>query len=375
MNPMYEDILEIPETYPEGKLLFGIDIGGSLTKLAFLEKNDGSGKFSVQERPSRIRMLTFPNGNVEEVMVYIKDEIFKLEEYPAKLIGIGSGVGSLKHKKTIDRILGTEITKCDEFDCFGAGFHYCMKNIQKEEFIEPFEDPDISKLPTEGISKGNPKDTKSADSGKTDSDIYPAIMCFIGSACGFLRLEEDGSSKMVMGLGLGGLYYHSLGKLLTRCETYEELLELAKKGNAEKVNVLLEELIPDQYGEIDTNSLATAVPYKMEGYPFGRIVREGLEPTREDLSRALLNDCTMNILFWCMNVCKTHGVDKCYFAGSFLRNNDPFREYTNTRLPYMSSLMGQHPVVPRIFKFNGYPGVLGAVIKLLDDIKNTAVES
>ncbi|XP_074660866.1 uncharacterized protein LOC141913282 [Tubulanus polymorphus] len=366
MEPLYEDFLEIPEPYPEEKVLFGIDIGGSLTKLAYLQKNDGNGKYSCEERPTKICMVTFPNGDIDAVVHYIKDNVVK-GSANAKVYGIGCGLGSMKYKSAIDEKLGIDLEKNDEFECFSRGFRYCRLNLKEHEYVEPYNDPELSALPTANVFT-NDEIPQSDTLQETEKD-FPIVMCFIGSGCGFLRIEKDGSHKMMMGLGLGGLYYHGVGKLLTGAKSYDELLNLAKKGNSENVNVLFEEIVTDQYGEIDPASFGAAVlPYKMEGYPFGRIVREGLDPKPEDLARTLMDDITMNILFWCNKVCKENGVNHCYFAGSFLRNNEPFRTYTNTRMPYMSAMIGNHHVYPRIFKYNGYPGVLGAVFKLFDRV-------
>lgn len=72
-----------------------------------------------------------------------------------------------------------------------------------------------------------------------DSDLYPYLLVNIGSGVSLLKVEGDGQYERVSGSNLGGGTFWGLCRLLTRCKSFDKMLELSMKGDNSKVWALL----------------------------------------------------------------------------------------------------------------------------------------
>ena len=78
-----------------------------------------------------------------------------------------------------------------------------------------------------------------------DSDLYPYLLVNIGSGVSLLKVEGDGQYERVSGSSLGGGTFWGLCRLLTRCKSFDEMLELSMRGDNSKVTIVLFCLHPD----------------------------------------------------------------------------------------------------------------------------------
>ena len=69
-----------------------------------------------------------------------------------------------------------------------------------------------------------------------DSDLYPYLLVNIGSGVSLLKVEGDGQYERVSGSSLGGGTFWGLCRLLTRCKSFDEMLELSMRGDNSKVS-------------------------------------------------------------------------------------------------------------------------------------------
>ena len=70
-----------------------------------------------------------------------------------------------------------------------------------------------------------------------DSDLYPYLLVNIGSGVSLLKMEGDGQYESVSGSSLGGGTFWGLCRLLTRCKSFDEMLELSMRGDNSKVHL------------------------------------------------------------------------------------------------------------------------------------------
>ena len=70
-----------------------------------------------------------------------------------------------------------------------------------------------------------------------DSDLYPYLLVNIGSGVSLLKVEGDGQYERVSGSSLGGGTFWGLCRLLTRCKSFDEMLELSMRGENSKVQI------------------------------------------------------------------------------------------------------------------------------------------
>lgn len=79
-----------------------------------------------------------------------------------------------------------------------------------------------------------------------DSDLYPYLLVNIGSGVSLLKVEGDGQYERVSGSSLGGGTFWGLCRLLTRCKSFDEMLELSMRGDNSKVPICLSHTPPSK---------------------------------------------------------------------------------------------------------------------------------
>ena len=68
-----------------------------------------------------------------------------------------------------------------------------------------------------------------------DAEPWPYLLVNIGSGVSMLKVTADGEYERVSGSSLGGGTFWGLCRLLTRCSSFDEMLELSSRGNNSKV--------------------------------------------------------------------------------------------------------------------------------------------
>ncbi len=129
-----------------------------------------------------------------------------------------TGGGAYKFQDLIMEKLGLPTTKCDEMGCIVQGCNFLLKNISDEAFVyQRKADPEYK------FQTLNPR------------HMYPYLLVTIGSGVSILKVESDTKFDRIGGTATGGGTFWGLGKLLTGAEGFDQLLELASKGDHRKV--------------------------------------------------------------------------------------------------------------------------------------------
>lgn len=94
------------------------------------------------------------------------------------------------------------------------------------------------------------------------------------------------------------------------CETFEDAIELATKGNNKKVD----KLVSDIYG---TSYDAIGLPHDTVAASFGKIcsMKDRKNVLKEDLARSALVTTANNIGSIALNAANQHGIDRIVFVG------------------------------------------------------------
>lgn len=148
--------------------------------------------------------------------------------------------------------------------------------------------------------------------------IYPYLVVNIGSGVSILKVEGPGRYERVSGSSLGGGTYWGLCRLLTRCKTFDEVLDLAETGDATSVDMT----VGDIYGQsgYDKFHLGSSVIASS----FGKLAMKqepGAGVRDEDMARALLMMITGNIGQVAYLNAVIYRATHIYFVGNFLRHN------------------------------------------------------
>ncbi|XP_027298957.1 4'-phosphopantetheine phosphatase isoform X2 [Anas platyrhynchos] len=221
---------------------FAIDIGGSLTKLAYystvqhkvarVRSFDHSGKdieneplyeISVQEEiTARLHFIKFENTYIETCLDFIKDHLVNTETKVIK----ATGGGAYKFKDLIEKKLGLKVDKEDVMTCLIKGCNFVLRNIPHEVFAYQ-------------------KDSDTEFRFQTNHpNIFPYLLVNIGSGVSIVKVETEDKFEWIGGSSIGGGTFWGLGALLTKTKKFDELLQLASKGQHTNVDML----VKDVYG-------------------------------------------------------------------------------------------------------------------------------
>ena len=119
---------------------------------------------------------------------------------------------------------------------------------------------------------------------KPSSLKYPLLLVNIGSGVSIIKVNSPTNFERVSGTSLGGGTLWGLLSLLTPASSFDEMLELADKGDNATVDLFVKDIYgPDHHvAGLDSNVIASS---------FGKVFRKGrakIKPSPEDISKSLL---------------------------------------------------------------------------------------
>jgi type II pantothenate kinase len=140
--------------------------------------------------------------------------------------------------------LDIQVHKYDELGCLVRGMIFALTNFPDECYTYRVED-DNSSI-SENLSGKQQKDSKSYTKKVFLPDFsystYPYLVVNIGSGVSILKVSGPGQFERVSGTSLGGGTYWGLCRLLTKCRTYGDVLDIAESGDAAKVDMLVKDI-------------------------------------------------------------------------------------------------------------------------------------
>ncbi|XP_076364663.1 pantothenate kinase 3-like isoform X2 [Tachypleus tridentatus] len=349
---------------------FGMDIGGTLVKLVYFESHSPSpsNNFSQVQTLEEIEFFLKNNESCKKggggkdthlkiKNIYIHGHLGTLHffHFPtsemnmflqsAKSIGMSllsctacaTGGGAYKFESAFKKEVNMDIHKFDEMDSLLRGIHYIDANYQQECYY--FE---------------NPVDDKFCEKKVFDfSSPYPYLVVNIGSGVSILAVYAPDCYKRVTGSSLGGGTFLGLCSLLTGCETFEQAIALAEKGESTKVDKLVKDIYGGDYPRFNLQGDTVASS-------FGNMTcqeRRSLV-SREDLARATLVTITNNIGSIARMCAVNEGMERVVFVGNFLRVNP----ISMKLLAYAMDFWSNGTLKALFLEHEGYFGAVGCVV-------------
>ncbi|KAL5233685.1 hypothetical protein ACI65C_001095 [Semiaphis heraclei] len=250
------DTLEVFRNLKNAKQ-FAIDIGGSLTKIAYystvsfrrvyyatdnLNKNDDKNKDDKNDKfvytyseQARLHFVKFETKYIENCLDFIGDNLVNSDERKGKSIK-ATGGGAYKYSKLIQDKLGLKVDKEDELTCLITGCNFLLKNISDEAFVYN--------------RNGSPE----YEFQTADPHVFPYMLVNIGSGVSILKVESDSCYERIGGTATGGGTFWGLGTLLTKAKSFDELLDLAEKGDHRKADMLVKDIYGGDYETLGMHS-------------------------------------------------------------------------------------------------------------------------
>ncbi|XP_058154787.1 pantothenate kinase 1 isoform X1 [Dasypus novemcinctus] len=288
---------------------FGMDIGGTLVKLVYFEPKDITAEEEQEEVENLKSIRKYLTSNTAYGKTGIRDVHLELKNltmcgrkgnlhfirFPScalhRFIQMGSeknfsslhttlcatGGGAFKFEEDFRMIADLQLHKLDELDCLIQGLLYIDSvgfNGKPECYY--FENPTNPELcQKKPYCLDNP---------------YPMLLVNMGSGVSILAVYSKDNYKRVTGTSLGGGTFLGLCCLLTGCETFEEALEMAAKGDSTNVDKLVKDIYGGDYERFGLQGSAVASSF---GNMMSKEKRESI--SKEDLARATLVTITNNI--------------------------------------------------------------------------------
>ncbi|ELR61337.1 Pantothenate kinase 4, partial [Bos mutus] len=331
---------------------FAIDIGGSLTKLAYystvqhkvakVRSFDYSGKdteqdheppyeISVQEEvTARLHFVKFENTYIEACLDFIKDHLVNTE---TKVIQ-ATGGGAYKFKDLIEEKLQLKVDKEDVMTCLIKGCNFVLKNIPHEAFVyQKDSDPEFR------FQTNHP-------------NIFPYLLVNIGSGVSIVKVETEDRFEWIGGSSIGGGTFWGLGALLTKTKKFDELLQLASRGQHTNVDMLVQDIYGGAHETLGLSGNLIASS-------FGKSATADQEFSKEDMAKSLLHMISNDIGQLACLYARLHCLDRVYFGGFFIRGHP----VTMRTITYSINFFSKGEVQALFLRHEGYLGAIGAFLK------------
>lgn len=305
---------------------------------------------------------------------------------PSDICVMATGGGAYKYYDMIkDALGGVDVLREDEMECLIIGLDFFITEIPREVFTYSETNPMQFVPPTD--------------------DVYPYLLVNIGSGVSFLKVSGPRKYERVGGTSLGGGTLWGLLSLLTGARTFDEMLDLASRGDNSKVDMLVGDIYGTDYGKIGLKSTTIASS-------FGKVFRMKRQAENEaedsgglgskehhhhhlheheynhhnpaddcitstidshdclpngnsppysnaDISRSLLYAISNNIGQIAFLQSQIHDLSHIYFGGSFIRGHPQ----TMNTLSYAIKFWSKGAKQAYFLRHEGYLGAVGAFLK------------
>jgi type II pantothenate kinase len=374
---------------------FGIDIGGTLTKLVYFEPTDideyldseedklrgktihhylvmnkAYGQSGVRDdhlqlnnvningRHGTVHFVRFPTERMLNFIQLVKSKGFAQMSSTV----CATGGGAVKYAKEAEKELNMQLHKADELESLIKGIEFVAANNADEcYYYDNPLDPEKCRKVIWRWSCGRCSSMDDYPTGTREPNPeglqYPYVVCNIGSGVSVLVVRGHNNFKRVSGSSIGGGFFQGLCCLLCDCETFDEAIELATEGDNKNVDKLVGDIYGSAYESV-------GLPEDTVAASFGKIctMKDRKNVRKEDLARSALVTTANNIGSIALNAANQHGIDRIVFVGNFLRVNPIAARHLAHAMDFWSG--GAKKALFLVHE--GYFGAIGCLDKLMD---------
>ncbi|KAK2141020.1 hypothetical protein LSH36_1181g00002 [Paralvinella palmiformis] len=352
---------------------FGMDIGGTLTKLIYFEPKDISVEEEEQERESLKQIRKYLTSNVAYGKTGVRDEhlelknrefggrrgsvhfirfptsemdaflqMAKTKHFPSLARSIcATGGGAYKFEEEFNKNVNLELHKFDELDCLIKGIHYIDRHNPNCECYYYDQPRSVEACEKRPYNFRNP---------------YPYLVVNVGSGVSILVVYSPDNYRRVSGSSLGGGTFLGLCCLLTGCETFEEAIDLASEGDSKNVDKLVRDIYGGDYSRFNLSGDTVASSF---GNMMCKERRNSI--SKPDLAKATLVMITNNIGSLARMCAVQEGIDRVVFVGNFLRVNVISMKLLAFAMDYWS----EGTMKALFLEHEGYFGAMGCLLELM----------
>jgi len=371
-----------------------MDWGGSVLKAVIRSKeNVEELQNDKVSKTGHLQLVHLATGFGAEGLSYIAEHAsITSDSNPVYVTGLGCSANG----KLICDKLNIKIENILEFDCFIKAFRYLAANLSRADLFDPF-DVEATKEPMEIVMQQVAMMKEMIEQGQSSAenmnldhfdpmasfgmvvndsalpvsevelDLYPCLLVMAGSGFGFMKVNSDGTFQLLDGSNRGGRTLQGLASILTGCQSYDQVVDLAAKGNNHNVDTFSDELFQSSGAVEGDDSMYVKASNLSPSllYCFGKGVgSEASDFKPEDIARALVNKTVQDLVQTMSLICQAAGLKRVCLCGSFI--NSPFiRKVITTetvRRNLFLQALGQSGIKLDFVKAGGHLGALGALI-------------
>lgn len=211
----------------------------------------------------------------------------------------------------------------------------------------------------------------------------------IGSGVSILKVTGDNEFERVSGSSLGGGTFWGLAHLLTKSDSFDEVLSMCLKGDNSKVDMLVGDIYGSDYSKVGlpANTIASRFAKKKKRkrekkinliilhllileHSVGKTIRKGQDGKTqdfksEDIARSLLFMISNNIGQIAYLNALRFGIKRIYFGGFFIRDHP----ITMGCISYAINFWSSGKMNALFLKHEGYLGAIGCLISQMAIVK------
>ncbi|OQR70041.1 pantothenate kinase 4-like [Tropilaelaps mercedesae] len=366
--------IRLPQHF-DVKKTFALDVGGSLAKVVYIADTPVKQPLhkcsNAQTSPDyvdceclQMHFAKFEAGHLDDCLRFIR------QTGPPRKIYVTGG-GSHMSREQITQTLrdSCEVVSVDEIECAVRGANFLLRNVPEEVFSCDYA--------SRSFVFGQKKDVK--------ENVFPYLLVNIGSGVSMIKVESECHSERIGGSAVGGGTFWGLGALLTGVQNFDQLLDIAERGDPNNVDVTVGDIYGDNYKNLEANLLACSFG-KVSMFPHlvprpkhrsgsagegsgesnasqrlpgeSSQFRLNAQVLLTDVAAALLRVVAYDIAQLAVLYALTHNLKRIYFGGYFLRSR-PVTIHMVSSCVYFCSKGG---VEAAFFRHEGYLGAIGAFL-------------
>lgn len=342
--------------------LLALDIGGTLIKLVYFSRNDDEEQGGVLDDNQegscdsgrnnlilngRLHFENFETCKISQCLEFLSSKhlhhiggLHNEVLVSGKNIVKATGGGAFKFADLFKDKLNIVFDKFDEMECLVSGANFLLKTVHPEAYTYMDGQKEYVQI--------------------DHNDLYPYLLVNIGSGVSMIKVDGENQFERVSGTSIGGGTFLGLGKLLTKCKSFDELLKLSHQGNHRAIDML----VGDIFGGLDYSKIgltSTAIASS-----FGKAVFENKELADykpEDVSRSLLRMISNNIGQISYLNALRFGLKRIFFGGFFIRGHT----YTMDTISVAVQFWSKGDAKALFLRHEGFLGALGALSKYKSD--------
>ncbi|KAI5479843.1 hypothetical protein MNV49_002655 [Pseudohyphozyma bogoriensis] len=283
---------------------------------------------------------------------------------------MATGGGAHKFYDRLRDELGVEVRKEEEMDCLVLGLAFVTEIPNEVFWYSDVLLHSISHPPPGGLPRPSPNPPQYSlcfdDPETTGAVRFPCLLVNIGSGVSILKVDDYDKFERVSGTSLGGGTLWGLLSLLTGAGSFDEMLQLADKGDNSSVDML----VGDIYGDsqdlakvgLKSSTIASSFGkvFKKDEGGSGKREKKAFSP--EDISKSLLYAISNNIGQIAYMNAEKYNLDRIYFGGGFIRGHAS----TISTLSYAIRFWSKGTKRAHFLRHEGYLGGIGAWLRNLD---------